>query len=328
MKENIIKKIMAQYDKKRLKALSDLDERKNEIYELLPRCREIDKSISLIGINISKILISKPNNFENQLINLKNDLENFKSEKEHIFKKNKIPFDFLQPIYECKKCNDTGYLESGERCSCFKQQIINQLYEMSNMKYMLAKENFETFDMTVFSDKPYNNERLTPRQNMMRILGICENFFVSFDNTKSNLLFYGSTGLGKTFMCNCLAKALIDKGKTVIYQTAFKILEIVEEHKFNKHHEHELNKENYNLLFTSDLLIIDDLGTELINSFTNSELFNIINSRLISGRSTVISTNLSMEQLANTYSDRIISRIFNKYISCKFYGNDLRWENS
>lgn len=327
MKNNIIKKIMTNYDRKRFKSLADLDERKNEIYELIPECKEIDKKVSLLSIDMSKMLISKPENYQKQLETLRNNVRDLKKRKQIIFEKNNIPLDFLIPIYECNKCNDTGYLESGKRCSCFNQQIIGYLYKMSNMNYMLEKENFETFDLSVFSDKAYNDERLTPRQNMMRILGICENFFVDFDKSNSNLLFFGSTGLGKTFMCNCLAKALIDRGKTVIYQTAFKILEIVEEHKFNKQHEDVLNKENYNLLFSTDLLIIDDLGTELINSFTNSELFNIINSRLISGKSTVISTNLSMEQLANTYSDRIISRVFNKYISCKFYGNDLRWEN-
>lgn len=328
MKTSVINEIKKEYDRKRLKALSELDERKNEIYELLPRLKEIDKQITIIGVKISKLFITKSDDYKSMFDSLVMEQKKLKKEKDNIFKNNRIPSNFLEPVYECNMCNDTGYLESNEKCVCFKQQIIENLYEMSNINYMLEKENFDTFNINVFNDDTYKDEPLTPRQNMRRILSMCENFFSDFDKNNSNLLFYGNTGLGKTFMCNCLAKALIDTGKTVVYQTAFKLLEIVEEHKFNKQNEDALNRESYNLIFNSDLLIIDDLGTEFINSFTNSELFNIINSRLISGKNTVISTNLSMDELANAYSDRIISRIFNRYISCKFYGNDLRWENS
>ncbi|WGX76260.1 ATP-binding protein [Paraclostridium bifermentans] len=149
---------------------------------------------------------------------------------------------------------------------------------------------------------------------------------MNFDkDNDENMLFYGDTGLGKSFMCNCVAKELLDKGYLVIYQTAFKMFEIIEEYKFKNSDDH-ITKDNYNNLFDCDLLIIDDLGTELTNSFTNSELFNILNTRLLSGKKTIISTNLSPMQLGDIYAQRIFSRIFDRFRMVKFIGNDLRWE--
>ena len=126
-------------------------------------------------------------------------------------------------------------------------------------------------------------------------------------------------------MCNCIAKALLDKNKIVIYQTAFKILETIEDHRFRRG-ESQFNNEDYNLLFDADLLIIDDLGTEVTNTFTNAETFNIVNTRIIKGKKTIISTNLTPKQITETYSDRIFSRVYEKFIPLKFYGPDLRWE--
>jgi DNA replication protein DnaC len=197
---------------------------------------------------------------------------------------------------------------------------------MSNMVNMLQKENFNTFDINVFSNESYKNEKLTPRQNMYYVLEISQDFCSNFHETNMNLLFFGGTGLGKTFMCNCIANELLNKEISVLYQTSFSLFETIENHKFNKLNETEENLMNYNMIFDCDLLIIDDLGTEVSNSFTNAELFNIINERMITDKRTIISTNLSLEQLRDTYSDRITSRIFNNFVPLKFYGKDLRFK--
>jgi DNA replication protein DnaC len=318
---------MTNYNKKRLKAAQDADVRKEELYERVPNLENIDKSIKLLSIKLSKLILSNPENMDDEMFNLRKNLDNLKMEKNEMFEKYKIPNNFLDYDYECKKCNDTGYTTDGKRCKCFNKQVIDYLYKMSNIVHMLSKENFDTFDINVFSNTPYNNETYTPKQNMYNILETCEDFCNNFDRVNMNLLFYGGTGLGKTFMCNCIAKALIDMEKTVLYLTAFNLFEILENHKFNRTNETEENRINYNLMFESDLLIIDDLGTEFNNSFTNAELFNIINERLISDKKTIISTNLSLEQLAEAYSDRIMSRVFNNFMAHKFYGKDLRWES-
>ncbi len=327
MNKQILENIMTDYNKKRLKAAHDSDVRKQKLYVQFPELEKADIQIKLLSIKLSKLFLIKPDNLDEQVLNLRKEIEDLKCQRIDIYKKNNIPEDYLEIKYECSKCSDTGYLPDGKRCSCLNMQIINNLYTMSNMVHMLDKENFNTFDINIFSNEVYKNEKLTPRQNMYYILEISEDFCSNFYDTSMNLLLYGSTGLGKTFMCNCIASALISKEVSVLYQTAFSLFEIIENHKFNKQNESDENIINYNMIFECDLLIIDDLGTEVSNSFTNAELFNIINERLITNKKTIISTNLSLEQLRDTYSDRIMSRVFNSFVPLKFYGKDLRYKN-
>lgn len=328
MNNQILENIMTEYNKMRLKAAHDADLRKEKLYAAFPELEEAEKQIQLLSIKLSKLYLSNSVNINEQCLSLKSEIEQLKKKRIEIYKNNNIPDDYLKVKFECSKCNDTGYLQDGKKCSCLNKQIINNLYSISNMEYMLNKENFDTFDINMFSNDAYKNEKLTPRQNMYYILEISEDFCSNFYDTNMNLLLYGSTGLGKTFMCNCIASALLRKEISVLYQTAFSLFEIIETHKFNKQIESEENKINYNMIFECDLLIIDDLGTEVGNSFTNAELFNIINERLITNKKVIISTNLSLEQLRDTYSERITSRVFNNFVPLKFYGEDLRYKQA
>lgn len=197
---------------------------------------------------------------------------------------------------------------------------------MSNLENVLQVENFDNFNIELFEENKFKGEELSPRENILDILSIAEGFVSNFEkNNGENLLFYGTTGLGKTYMSNCIAKALLDKGYIVIYQTAFTILEILENRRFGKG-DMKLSSYQYELLFDADLLIIDDLGTEVSNTFTNAEIFNIVNTRLIKGKKTIISTNLTPKEITETYTDRVFSRIFHKFLPLKFYGKDIRWE--
>ncbi|QXM07388.1 ATP-binding protein [Crassaminicella indica] len=326
MYDHFTKEILLEYEKIRDLEAKALEKRKLEVYKKVPEIKEIDEEIGRFGILISKAILENPQNYEKALANIHEKMEHLKQEKAILLTENNIPMHYLEMNYQCPACKDTGFLDNHKKCNCFKQKLINRAYSMSNMEKILEKENFQTFNIDLFSDEPFENEVLTPKENMQNILTVCEGFVFNFD-TKSNenLLFYGTTGLGKTFLCNCIAKALLDKGKIVIYQTAFKILEILEEYKFNKKRTKDIES-SYQLLFDSDLLIIDDLGTELTNTFTNTEIFNILNTRLIQDKKIIISTNLSPAQLANTYSDRVFSRIVGAFTKHKFYGPDLRWE--
>lgn len=328
MDRKFITKILREYEEKRNKAKYDQQRRYQEVYTRVPRIKEIDEEISRTGFLVSKEVLKRPDSYQENVTRIKNKMTELKREKAFLMTENNIPLEYLDINYSCNKCNDTGFLVNGNKCSCFKQGLINEAYKMSNLNHVLSKENFQTFDISIFSPQPFEDEELTPRQNIMEILNISEGFCFNFDqDNEENLLFYGTTGLGKTFMCNCIAKALLDKGKIVIYQTAFKILEIIGAHRFNKDNSHKIKEEEYNLLFNADLLIIDDLGTELTNSFTNTEIFNIVNSRLVQGNKTIISTNLSPMEIANTYTDRIFSRIFSKFTPLMFFGPDLRWQS-
>jgi len=326
MNRNFIKNILLDYEKKRDNAEKELEYRKSQVYELVPRIEEIDDEIAKIGIKLSRAILNNPENYEKEVNIIKEYTEKLKQEKAILLTENNIPLKFLELHHSCDECKDTGFDQNGQKCKCFKQKLIDEAYAMSNISHSLENENFQTFNIEIFSDKKFEDEDLTPRENMLNILSISEGFVNNFDkNNNENLLFYGTTGLGKTFLCNCIAKALLDKGKIVVYQTAFKILEILEEYKFSRE-KTPILKMSYDLLFDCDLLIIDDLGTELTNTFTNIEIFNIINNRIIQNKKTIVSTNLDPIDIANTYSHRVSSRIFGKFTLLEFYGPDLRWE--
>lgn len=323
MDNQYLKDILKSYAKKRDQAESELEYRKSQIYKNIPEIMEIDDELAQTGINISKAILTDPVNADNLLKELKERTNGLTQKKAFILTENNIPLSFLELQYDCTKCKDTGFDKRGGKCSCLKQEIIKRAYSVSNLDNILGEENFNKFDISLFSNESFNDFPLSPRENMLDILSITESYVSEFSrNNDSNLMFFGKTGLGKTYLCNCIAKSLLDKGHIVVYQTAFKLLEIIENYKF-KNGDHEL----YRLIFDCDLLIIDDLGTEFTNSFTNIELFNIINTRMLNKKSIVISTNLSPNEMAKVYGDRIISRVVANFELIRFYGGDLRWNS-
>lgn len=317
---NIYTKIEREYQQLREQKKIEQEKRVQKIYREIPEIAEIDKLITKIGIEGSKEQLLNPSS--ESLLNINEEIFNLKCEKERLLQENGYIPTYTEVEYKCNLCHDTGKLENGERCICFKNKLAQELYNASNINYTLTKENFLTFDINVFSDQPFENEKISPRQNMRDILSVTRRFIDTFkEKNDFNMIFYGNTGQGKTFLLNSIAKELIDKNVYVVYQTAFQVLDIVE----NKRFRHtEAAQIHYDMLFDAELLIIDDLGIEMINSFSTSEIFNIINTRLLAGKKTLISTNLSPKELSATYTDRVFSRIFQKFVPLKFYGEDLR----
>ena len=327
MKESKLREILVSYERKRDKAESDLEDRKRDVYNQIPEIKAIDDEVSKLGLKLARLVLTNPSNKDEIINESQIKMSELKSKKDILLKQYKVPEWYLDIQYNCPICKDRGFLENGHKCNCLKQEIINDAYKMSNLSRVLESQNFSTLDTSIFSREKVPGANISPYENILEIVSICELFIMHFDkDNDENLLFYGDTGLGKTFMCNCIAKALLDKGYLVIYQTAFKMFEVIEDYKFKNSDSH-ISKDNYENLFDCDLLIIDDLGTELTNSFTNSELFNIINTRLLSGKKTIISTNLSPMQLGSEYAQRIFSRVFDRFKMVKFIGKDLRWEN-
>ena len=287
MKESTLKDILNSYEKRRDKAQSDLEQRILDVYAQIPRVKEIDNEISKIGLKLAKLVLLNPNDKDTILNECKNKINILTNEKKSLLIENNVPDWYINLEYKCKTCKDKGFLSNGNKCNCLKQEIISSTYKMSNLSRILDKENFDNFDLSLFSTEKGENN-ISPFENMeLNILPTCYEFIKNFaQDNGENLLFYGDTGVGKTYLCNCIAKSLLDEGYLVIYQTAFKMFEIIEEYKF-KNTDNHISKENYENLFNCDLLIIDDLGTELTNSFTNSELFNILNTRLLDGKKTI-----------------------------------------
>lgn len=320
------KDIKYNFQKKRDKAKRDYEDRKTEIFTFIPRIKVINDEIRKLGLRISKAVLLDPDKSQNALLEINHKMDKLKQEKAILLTEHNIPMDYLEIHYSCKKCSDTGFLENGKKCSCFTQEMIKLHYEHSNLTDVLERENFSTFNIDIFSDDYNESLQQTTKNHMLNVLSICESFVINFNKRDNkNLIFYGSTGLGKTFLCNCIAKDLLDKGSTVLYQTAFRIVDTISSYRFASKKTDDM-KSQYELLINCDLLIIDDLGTEMVNSFTNTEMFNIINTRLLESKKTIISTNFTPSQVEKNYSNRISSRIFGYYEFVPFVGKDLRWE--
>lgn len=320
MSNSALKNILNEYEQKRIKNLLIFEEKINDFYLKHPSIQKLTDNMNKTSIEISKTILLDKNN-EEKLNLLNKHLNDLKKEKNNELKKLGISDDFFTPNFDCKLCNDTGYLENNQMCSCLKQELLNQEYNKSNIS-SLEFENFNNFNLNIFSDEKNEekyNSQISPRENIKKIKEISLDFINNFDDPKEkNLLFTGNTGLGKTYLTNCIANELLKKGKTVLYQTAPVMLDSIIDYKFGKN-----NSYDYNDLLNVDLLIIDDLGTESMNSLKFSELFNILNTRLLNQNhhitKTIISTNLSLNNLFKTYDERIFSRLVGYYDICKFF---------
>ncbi len=332
MNESILKSLLKEYEQKRIYAELDLDNRKKELYKHNPKLEEIEKQLNLYAIQIAKsILLS--NNSSNYLENLETKIANLNKEKNVILNSLNIDESFFRPKYECLLCNDTGYIQNGINsalCNCIKQKLFDIEYNKSNI-HDLKNNNFDCFNISLYSNtvnEELYNSNLSPQDNIINIKKICMNFIKNFNNPlEKNLLFTGNTGLGKTFLSNCIANELIKNGKTVLYQTAPVMLDTIMDYRFGKAN---ISKNVYDNILDVDLLVIDDLGTECINSMKFTELFNIINTRILNQNNhitkTIISTNLSLQNLKDTYDDRIFSRFVGHYNICRFFGEDIRFK--
>ena len=333
MDNNVLNLLLREYDQKRIRAELDLEKRKERLYKSLPNLQKVESEINSYSINNAKNILNniKSNNYDLEIKKLK-------SEKKRILEENNIPENYLKPHYECKICKDTGYfLDNNYRtnmCNCLRQRILNISYNKSNMSN-LKKENFLTFNENKFSDEvdvAKYKVNISPKKNMIKIKQKCLAFVENFDDPNAkNLLFTGNTGLGKTFMSNCIANELLQKGKSVLYQTAPVLLETIINNKMSKNKTPSQDLFYKNVL-EADLLIIDDLGTESLNSMKLSELFTILNTRLLNLNSkvtkTIISTNLSIDNIFKTYEERIGSRIAGYYDIYYFFGEDLRYKRT
>ncbi|WP_312497282.1 ATP-binding protein [Anaerosporobacter sp.] len=314
-------KILREYDKRQLENRHELEERVKHIYSILPELKEIDDQIVSNSIQSAKLSLMGDDQSLNSLADRNLDLSMRKIE---ILTENGYPSNYLMPTYHCKDCKDTGYIEN-EKCYCFKQAIVDLLYSQSNIKGIMEQENFSTFRYDFYTDS-YIEEttNLTPLANIKKVVSSCKEYIDTFDSTYSNLLLYGNAGVGKTFLANCIAKELLDRSHTVIYLTAFQLFDILEKNKFNKDQEKSEANEQFEYILDCDLLIIDDLGTELNNSFVTSQLYLCINERHLRKKSTIISTNLSWDNLNTNYSERIFSRLASNYRLLKIVGDDIR----
>lgn len=310
--------VMRQYDQLRLDNRDRQQHRLEEVYRTIPAYRDLDEQIASLSVAAGKARIRGE---QDAISKLHDQLASLSSEKKRLLSAYGFPSDYLDPIYRCPTCQDTGYV-NGDKCQCLKQSIVNHIYEQSSIRDILEKENFSSFSYQYYSTKP-EKDRPSPRANMEAVVAACRTFIQEFDKMeKNNLLFLGNAGVGKTFLSHCVAYELINQGHTVLYLTAFQLFDLLKQHAFQKENSEPATSMEY--LLGCDLLIIDDLGTELNNSFISSQLFLCMNERLLRKKATIISTNLSLGQLSQAYSERILSRIMEHYQILNIYGEDIR----
>ena len=214
------------------------------------------------------------------------------------------------------------YKKDGPYTKCVVNNTQSKL--VANIHDVLKRENFDTFDIRYYSDTKNRSLGVSPRENIQAVLSTCHDFIDHFDEQSRNLLFYGDTGVGKTFLTNCIARELLDASHTVIYLTAFHLVDILQNNTFGNDDMDDSDENMFHYILDCDLLIIDDLGTELNNAFITSQLFLCINERLLARKSTIISTNLSLDELQNEYSERIFSRLVSNYEIMLILGDDIR----
>lgn len=314
-----VNRIFNEYEDLRSKASNERRLRIEKIYQKVPRIKEIDDEIYSAGFENMQSILKDPANADDYNKKLKQKFSLLKDEKQKLIKENNIPENYDEYKYECSECSDTGYTKDGKKCRCFVQKLIDAAYAKSNLGDILKKQNFSTFAFEYYSKQGINGE-LSPYANMVKIYERCKKFCENFDDEERSLFFYGQTGLGKTFLSSCIAKELIDNGKTVIYTRATRLFNIYEDYKFGRNGD----KNDIDNLYNADLLIIDDLGTEPQNKNNSAFLFDLLCERIACGKKMIINTNLSIAEMTKIYSNRFTSRIYENFIVYKFYGDDIR----
>ncbi|MCL2360313.1 MAG: ATP-binding protein [Defluviitaleaceae bacterium] len=323
--KTVYRDVMKTYEEARENANVLQQRRKDSLYTSIPRLAEIDSDLAALGLALVKQTLAGD---EAGLSKTRDKAVRLEHEKSELLCTNHIPEGYLGAVYGCRNCQDTGYLPANpgeivERCSCLKQRLIEAYYSLSNVKGILEEENFDNFDYRCFSPNIIEEEGISPQNHMGAVHRMATDFVNDFAKGFNNLLLYGAAGLGKTFICHCIAKDLLDAGYTVLYLTAPRLFKVIEDYRFNRDALKEPG-EMIDAITDVDLLILDDLGAEFMTVVTSSALFDLVNQRLLAKKPMVISTNLPPDELVHHYSARIVSRFTGYYRMIKFIGEDIR----
>ncbi len=314
-----------QLEQRRARNRHKSERRKQEIEQVIPEYRQLGIEIfSLIGEGIKTASQAEGTSAMEQLKQTACRLE---EQRRNLLIQKGYPADYLEDIYDCPACRDTGFVMD-KMCGCLEKLLRETAYHQNNIQYILDVRNLSDFHLDYYDDTP-RAKQPSCRSSMENILKDAQKFIASFaDPAQKNLLFFGGTGLGKTFLSSCIAKELLSKEYTVFYQTASKIIDIVENYKFYRkdvNYDIENAMEN---IYSSDLLIIDDLGTEARTAYSTSAIFDIVNSRLLNQKKMIINTNLDLQDIEQLYTTRLTSRLIGSFRLCAFSGTDIRLQKA
>ena len=309
-------RIREEYATKYLIAREEADLRRAEVHLAIPEVAEIDRALSRTGLSLMEASMHG-DDVEARIAAVRKTNEELRATRAELLISHGYPADYTEAKYECPLCNDSGFVDT-RMCICMKKKFIEAGFESSGMGNLLCEQSFENFDLGYYQNDPVAARR------MEQILARMKQYSETFEAGKAgNLVLFGGTGLGKTHLSSAVARGVIERGYDVFYVSAVSMISDFERERFGNSSGGEAGVDT-NRYFTCDLLIIDDLGTEVNNQFTTSVLYNLINTRLNKRQSTVINTNLTQDEFRKRYWDRITSRVLGEYTVLPFLGTDIR----
>ncbi len=307
-RDNYIR-IKNEFDGKYLRNRAAAEKRLEECHKMIPELVEVDNALAKIGMAIFEETMKGKDGLEQRLEVIRREMTELRRTRRELLEFNGLPADYTDIKPECTLCGDTGAIGT-KMCECMKKALIEAGYESSGIGNLIKTQSFETLDPIYFSDDPEAAGRAKK----------CREYAESFSTAKySNLMFVGNTGLGKTHLSTAIAKTVIERGYDVVYETAQNIFSDFETAHFNRAENIDVSR-----YFDCELLIMDDLGSEMSTSFTVSCFYNIINTRINHNRSMIVNTNLDSAELRRRYSDRIFSRLAGEFAIYRFTGKDIR----
>ena len=318
-RSDVYQKAINMLERRRERATLEANARTLEISREIPEIDEIQRKLSAIGFSISKLFFYEGDR-EEEVNKLRKASLALQKEKRELLAKNGYDEDALTIKYFCPVCNDTGYYNE-RMCSCHRELLKEIQRDQIRRLAPLDECTFESFDTRYYPEKAMDNG-ISPREKAQRIFESCRNYAQKFNSHSPNLMFMGGTGVGKTHLSLAIANVAINKGFSVIYGTSQNILSDLQNENFGR--TDNLTYEEYDVLH-ADLLIIDDLGTEFSNKFTEACIYNIINTRILQRKPTIISTNYDHEDFEREYNQRVLSRIAGEYSTLILEGNDIRY---
>ena len=318
MNQNNRTKIFEAFEARRARHEYEQSRRKKQIYSQIPELADIDAEINRQGIILTKRRLKGEDT--EALGDFKAAVSHLEARRDTLLCTAGYSRADLSVRYDCPQCHDTGYVD-GKMCTCLRQALTDSAFTSFDLKPLAKAENFASFNPDYYADVPAEGGRVSPRKNSLSLKKLLMDYCEAFDESQENYLFYGPPGVGKTFMSNCVANALIEKNYSVVYTSAAHLIRLVQNSMF----EGEGDLEHiYQTLTECDLLIIDDLGAEYVTAFSGKQLFEIINTRLLGRKKMIISSNLTNKQIREQYDERLSSRIRGNFTALPFIGEDIR----
>ena len=312
-----------QLEARRAANQAEQQRRLSAAYARVPEIQRIDARMRAQMAELVRLTLSRRSDLVEQIEALKKENLDLQVRRAELLVEQGWPVEFLDEICTCPKCRDTGIFNGGP-CECLHRLYNQEVTRELGVLLRSGDESFERFDLSLYSDKP-GEGGISPRENMSRVLGVCKKFAENFPQVSANLLLQGDTGLGKTFLSACIARVIASKGYSVCYDSASSALDAFERQKFARDPEEAENAaRRVRQMLGCDLMILDDLGTEMLTPFSVSALYTLLNTRLVNGRRIIISTNCTQEELQRRYTPQICSRLDGEFLRLPFTGTDIR----